>query len=115
MERNIYGYKCKKCGEIHYPYRTRCKKCKDNDHNEFDIVPLPKTGRLLTYTHLYSPPADFELVYLALGIVELSNGIRMTAQLNIENPKIGMNVVGKVQAVRSDTYKKHFGMVFYKA
>jgi hypothetical protein len=34
-------------------------KCGENDHNEFDIVPLAKQGKLLTFTHLYSLPADY--------------------------------------------------------
>jgi len=36
----IYAYKCKKCGHLHYPYRMVCKNCGKNEHNEFDQVPL---------------------------------------------------------------------------
>jgi uncharacterized protein len=115
MELNIYAYKCRKCGELHYPYKTVCKKCGDNAHNEFDIVPLPKNGKLLTFTTLYTLPSDYAVVTLALGIVELENGNRITGQLNIKNPKIGMKVNGKVEVVRKDEYKKHLGMVFYAA
>ncbi len=115
MELNIYGYKCRRCGHLHYPYKTICKKCGENDHNEFDIVPLPKKGKLLTYTTLYNPPSDYEVVTLSLGIVELEGGSRITGQLNIKNPKIGMKVAGKVEIVRNDEYKKHLGMVFYPA
>ncbi len=115
MEFNIYAYKCQKCGHVQYPYRTRCRNCKKNDHNEFDIVPLPKKGKLLTFTTLYSLPSDFEIVTLALGIVELEGGNRLTGQLNIKNPKIGMAVTGKVEVVRRDEYNKNLGMVFYKA
>ncbi|MBA4311161.1 MAG: hypothetical protein C0417_00885 [Chlorobiaceae bacterium] len=115
MELNIYAYKCKRCGHIHYPYKTICKNCGENDHNEFDIVPLPKKGKLLTYTTLYNPPSDYEVPTLALGIVELEGGHRITGQLNIKNPKIGMNVEGKVEVVRKEAYNKHLGMVFYQA
>jgi uncharacterized OB-fold protein len=115
MELNIYAYKCKRCGEIHYPYKTICKKCGENDHNEFDIVPLPKKGKLLTFTILHNPPSDYEVVTLSLGIVELEGGQRITGQLNIKSPKIGMNVEGKVEVVRKEAYNKHLGMVFYQA
>ncbi|MDP3148644.1 MAG: OB-fold domain-containing protein [Ignavibacteria bacterium] len=115
MELNIYAYKCKRCGELHYPYKTICKKCGENDHNEFEIVPLPKNGKLLTFTTLYTLPSDYEVVTLALGIVELEDGNRITGQLDIKNPKIGMKVNGKVEVVRKDLYKKHLGMIFYKA
>lgn len=115
MERDIYAYKCRKCGCVQFPYRTVCKKCKKNEHNEFDIVPLPKDGLLLTYTQLFSLPSDFETVSLMLGIVELSDGNRLTGQLSIKHPKVGMKVKGKVEVVRKDTYKKNYGMVFYEA
>lgn len=115
MELNIYGYKCKRCGQVHYPYKTICKKCGENDHNEFDIVPLPKKGKLLTYTTLHTLPSDYEVVTLMLGVVELDGGQRITGQLNIKNPKIGMKVLGKVEVVRKDEYKKHLGMIFYQA
>jgi len=114
MELNIYAYKCKRCGQIHYPYKTICKNCGVNDYNEFDIVPLPKKGKLLTYTILYNPPSDYEVVTLMLGIVELEGGQRITGQLNIKNPKIGMKVEGKVEVVRREEYKKHLGIVFYQ-
>jgi len=114
MEMNIYAYKCKRCGYIQYPYRTICQKCGDNDHNEFDPVPLAKKGKLITYTHLYTLPADYEIVSLTLGIVELEDGNKITGQLNINEPVIGMKVTGKVQIVRQELYEKRLGMVFYE-
>lgn len=114
MELKIYAYKCKRCGHVHYPYKTICSHCGENEHNEFDIVPLPNKGKLLTYTTLYSLPSDYEVVTLMLGIVELEDGNRITGQLNIKSPRIGMNVQGKVEVVRKDEYKRHLGMVFYQ-
>jgi uncharacterized OB-fold protein len=115
MEMNIYAYKCKRCGYVQYPYRTICRKCGENDHNEFDPVPMAKKGKLLTYTHLYTLPADYETVKLTFGIVELEDGNRITGQLNIKEPEIGMSLEGKIQVVRKDLYDKWLGMVFYKA
>ena len=115
MNREIYAYKCKKCGELHYPFRMVCKKCKSNELFGFDIVPLPRKGKLLTYTHLYTLPGDFMVTYLALGIVELENGLRITAQLKLPKPKTGMAVRGEVEVVRSGEFNKNYGMVFYPA
>lgn len=112
MEKNIYAYKCKRCGHVQYPYRTICSNCGENDHNEFDIVPMAKQGKLVTFTHLYTLPADFETVKLTLGIVELDDGNKITGQLNIEKPKIGMKVKGDVHVVRQELYEKRLGMVF---
>jgi hypothetical protein len=117
MDRSILGYKCVKCGYVHYPYRSRCRQC---GHTEWrgadivwDVVPLPKTGRLLTYTQLYTLPSDYEVESLTLGIVELDGGQRLTGQLRIPDPQIGMRVRGRVEVVRREEYKKHRGMVFY--
>ncbi len=119
MQRAILGYKCRKCGQVHYPYRMRCKKC---GHTPwvgadvvFDPVPLPADGKLLTFTRVFALPPDFEAVSLSLGIVELSNGMRLTGQLRCEEPKIGMKVIGRVEVVRTEDYKKYHGVVFYPA
>ena len=115
MALEIYAYKCKKCGQLHYPYRMVCKKCGKNDVFEFDTVPLPKKGKLLTFTTVYNLPPDFNVARLGLGIVELENGMRITGQLKITNPKLGMAVAGKVEIVREAEYSKNYGMVFYPA
>ncbi len=111
----IYAYKCKQCGALHFPYRMVCKKCGKNEHNEFDPVPLPKKGKLLTFTILHNLPPDFAIAKLGMGIVELENGIRITGQLMIPNPKTGMEVEGRVEVVRETEFNRRFGMVFYKA
>ncbi len=115
MEREIYGYRCRRCGHLHYPYHMVCKNCGENEHNEFDLVPLPKDGTLVTFTELYSLPAEFEVPKLLLGVVELSNGMRMTGQLRIDEPRVGMKVRGRVEVVRRSEYDRYYGMVFYEA
>jgi uncharacterized OB-fold protein len=115
MQREIYAYKCRRCGQVHYPYRMVCKKCHANEHNEFEPVPLPRKGKLLTFTRLHNLPPDFEVATLGLGIVELENGIRITGQLRIAEPETGMAVRGEVEVVHQSTYSKNYGMVFYPA
>ncbi len=105
----IYGYQCSKCGHINYPNRTLCGKCKNN---AFVPVPLPKAGKLLTFTRLSTLPGDFDVPEMTLGIVELSNGVRVTGQVEIPKPKMGMAVESTVQVVRKDEYNKYYGMVF---
>jgi uncharacterized OB-fold protein len=92
-----------------------CKKCKKNDTFEFDIVPLPKKGKLLTFTEVYALPPAYEMEKLPIGIVELENGLKMTGQLRIPNPKMGMKVKGEVEVVRDEEYDQFYGMVFSKA
>jgi uncharacterized OB-fold protein len=92
-----------------------CKKCGNKEPFEFDTVPLPKKGKLLTYTTVHNLPPDFNVAKLSLGIVELENGMRMTGQLKVPAPKMGMAVRGEVEVVREAEYSKNFGMVFYPA
>jgi uncharacterized OB-fold protein len=112
-EKDILAYKCKKCGQLHYPFRMRCKKCGNLKQFEFETVPLPKNGKLVTFTYVYALPGDFEVPRLGLGIVELENGVRVTGQLKAENPKIGMKVKGKIEVVRKDEFNERNGIVFY--
>ncbi len=112
MAREIYAYKCRLCDTMHYPFRMVCKNCKQNDFFEFDTVPLPKEGKLLTFTRVYNLPAQYEVATLGLGIVELDNGMRMLGQLEIDDPKAGMAVKGSVEVVRKETYENFYGMVF---
>ncbi len=115
MAREIYAYRCRLCDTMHYPFRMVCSGCKQNDFFEFDTVPLPKTGRLLTYTTVYNLPAQYEVATLGLGIVELENGMRMLGQLDIDDPTIGMAVQGSVEVVREEPYNDFYGMVFRAA
>jgi hypothetical protein len=115
MERELYAYKCRNCGMLHYPFRMVCKGCRQNGFFEFDPVPLPHNGKLLTFTFVHNLPAEFEVARLGLGIVELENGIRVTGQIDIEDPKLGMNVVGKIGVVKRETYENRFGMIFRAA
>ncbi|MEA2011135.1 MAG: hypothetical protein U9N78_10565, partial [Actinomycetota bacterium] len=71
MAREIYAYKCRLCDTMHYPFRMVCKNCKQNDFFEFDTVPLPRDGKLLTFTKVYNLPPQYEVPTLGLGIVEL--------------------------------------------
>ena len=115
MAREIYAYRCRLCDTMHYPFRMVCSGCKQNDFFEFDTVPLPKAGKLLTFTRVYNLPAQYEVATLGLGIVELENGMRMLGQLDIDEPVIGMSVRGTVEIVREEPYDNYYGMVFRAA
>jgi uncharacterized OB-fold protein len=114
MKREIYAYRCRRCGHLHYPYRMVCRNCGENEHNEFDPVPLPKSGTLVTFSEVYALPAEYEVPKLALGIVALPNGLRITGQLRVEKPRVGMKLRGEVEVVRSEAYDDYYGMVFYE-
>jgi uncharacterized protein len=112
ITRQIQAYRCRGCGELHYPFRMRCRGCGELEPFQFDPEPLPTRGTLLTYTYINNLPFDFEVPGLGVGVVELENGIRMTGQVQIDAPRTGMAVVGEVEVVRRRGYDEHYGMVF---
>ncbi|HEY5651440.1 MAG TPA: OB-fold domain-containing protein [Acidimicrobiia bacterium] len=115
MERRIYGYRCRSCGTLHYPFRMRCRQCGNLEFFEFDPEPLPNTGTLLTFTHVHNLPAEYEVARLGLGVIELAGGTRVVGQLDIDQPRLGMAVEGEVAIVRREAYKEYWGYVFHAA
>lgn len=115
MDRQIYGYRCRKCDTVHYPFRMRCRQCGDNELFGFDAVPLPRRGSLLTFTHVHNLPAEYPVARLGLGIVELQNGVRVLGQLDVDDPALGMAVEAAVEVVRREAYEDFHGMVFRAA
>ena len=84
--------KCKKCGHLSFPPRLICK-C---GGREFETVKLPDTGEVLSFTIVHTPATQFvDEKPLAIGIVELAPGARITTQI-VDAPfdtiKIGMKV-----------------------
>lgn len=114
-QRRIYGYRCRSCGTLHYPFRMRCKHCGNLEFFEFDPEPLPTSGTLVTYTHVHNLPAEYEVARLGLGVVELTGGVRVVGQLEIDDPKAGMRVAGEVGIVRREAYRDYWGFVFRAA
>ena len=86
--------RCKKCQRVFYPPRLVCPDCGARD---FEPVVLPRDGKVATFTIIRVPPAGFtEQTPLPLAVVELSNGVRLMAQIaDFEDPEqieIGMPV-----------------------
>ena len=90
-EDKIEWKKCNNCGFLQYPTHLRCLNCKNRD---FTSVEASGTCKLLSYTILNAPPAEFrDQNSLALGIVEFDNNIRALGQISSkENLEIGMKL-----------------------
>jgi uncharacterized OB-fold protein len=75
----LEGAKCTGCGKLHFPPRPVCDACQGR---EFENVILPRNGKLLTWTVIHVPPANFDLEKpYVIGIVELDSGPRLTCQV----------------------------------
>ncbi|MBY9015250.1 MAG: OB-fold domain-containing protein [Candidatus Lokiarchaeota archaeon] len=91
FEHNIIWKKCKKCGFLQHSSHLRCIKCKSED---FDTVKAEGNPKLISYTILKAPPAEFrDKASYALGIMEFENGVKGLGQItNQNNLKTGMNL-----------------------
>ena len=103
--------KCSKCGKIAFPGRMVCPKC---GSTEFTKHTLSGKGKLVTYTIIRKAPDGFEdLVPYAVGIIELDDGIKISAQITDCNPeelKTGDRVVAKFRRINEDGKT---GMIYY--
>jgi scaffold protein (connect acetoacetyl-CoA thiolase and HMG-CoA synthase) len=94
---------CKECGKVFFPPRRSCGPwcdCTLEPHT------MATTGKLLTYTVIHVGPTQFgdEVPYV-LGICEMADGARITAQvvdLGPEGPAVGMPVRIEFRKVQQD-------------
>ena len=119
VEKEVYAYKCPKCGTLYYPVPMICRKCHNRRDpsgmlfDTWDRVPLGGLrGKLLTWTRLYALPTGFFERYLHFGIVELENGLRASGRLLVEDPEIGMELVAKVGLIREKVGRDVYGFMF---
>ena len=90
-DKKIEWEKCQKCGFLQHSSHLRCLKCK---HDKFEIVNAICNAKLLTYTILKAPPAEFrDKPHYVLGIMEFESGIKVLGQIGLHGQlKIGMKM-----------------------
>ncbi len=103
--------KFKKSGKTYFPPRAVDPETGDT---EFEIVKLPDTGEVLTYTVIRVAPAQWgDQSPYALAIVKLTDGTRLMGQMtdcDVEEVKIGMEVRIEFRRVQSEG---HHGVLSY--
>ncbi len=103
--------KCKSCGKVSFPPRSKCPKC---GSSESEVTVLPDHGVVKTFTVIHVPPSQFEdQAPYAVGIVELDGGVRITAQIvdcPHEDIKIGQKVRIEFRRIQEDG---HSGVLCY--
>jgi uncharacterized OB-fold protein len=96
-DKKIEWEKCQKCGFLQHSSHLRCLNCK---YDKFEIINAIGNAKLLTYTILKAPPAEFrDKSHYALGVLEFENGVKVLGQITPEDQlKVGM--------VMKPTYRK---------
>jgi uncharacterized OB-fold protein len=103
--------KFKKSGKTYFPPRTVDPETGDT---EYEIVKLPDSGKIVTYTVIRIAPQQWgdEAPY-GLAIAELTNGTRLMGQVTDCDPaqiKIGMEVRIEFRRIQSEG---HHGVISY--
>ncbi|MEM1515575.1 MAG: Zn-ribbon domain-containing OB-fold protein [Candidatus Bathyarchaeia archaeon] len=81
----IYMTRCKGCGEKYFPPQADCSKCQSSD---MEWVELSGEGELITFTTIYVKPSSFaHYKDYSVGIVEMKEGVRVLAWLDVDDPK----------------------------
>jgi uncharacterized OB-fold protein len=110
----LEGAKCKDCGKVHYPIKALCF-CGSRD---FESLKLSGQGKILTFTEIGAGGEAFaEMAPFCIGIVELKEGPKITAQITDAELK-DLSINQKVQATFRKFYASgekgaiHYGLKF---
>lgn len=99
----LQGKKCVACGNLSFPPRSVCQKCKSRNSEPFEFV---GRGKLYSYTTIYQAPDRFEkIVPYIVGLIDLDEGVRITAQLTDVRPDevdIGMRLEMVIRQIYED-------------
>lgn len=89
-------------GKIYFPPRAVYP-----NGEKAEMVKLADTGKVVTYTVIHTPPAEYsDLSPFAIGIIELDDGARLTAQIvdvDPEKVEIGMRVKVEFRRLRTES------------
>jgi uncharacterized OB-fold protein len=79
---NLYGRKCGNCGEVFFPPRDLCPKCRRESMGKMAIVQLSGKGKVVTHSTVHDglPAFHMQLPY-TVAIIELEEGARITGQI----------------------------------
>jgi len=93
-EKKLMAVKCLKCASLLFPPKNICPKCFSTD---LKWTKLGKRGKLVTYTVIHIPPAQFQsMAPYSIGIAKLEEGIHLLAMIRDvkpENIKVGMDLI----------------------
>ena len=95
--------KCEQCSFVCFPPRVVCPRC---GSRKFGATKLAETGKLLSYTIIRVAPGPFcDQSPYAVGIAELDDGVRLTAQVvdcDFAALKVGLRVRTEFRKVSED-------------
>ncbi|MFX1294885.1 MAG: Zn-ribbon domain-containing OB-fold protein [Promethearchaeota archaeon] len=118
----LVGGKCKECGHINFPPQMLCDKCSKS--NTLELIELPPTGTVYTYTIIGRGAAPPEFTKMqsksgpyAIAVVELNN--KQKSKINVQitecdlsKIKIGMQVTAVFRIIYEQEGVRRYGLKF---
>ncbi len=117
---NLIGNKCEECGQVFFPPRESCPKCRRKSMGKLKEIKLTGKGEIVTYSIIHVGPEEFEeQVPYPIAVIQLDEGPRITAQIvdcDIQDVKIGMKVESTFRKIQQDgsTGAIYYGYKFRK-
>ncbi|MGZ4857709.1 MAG: Zn-ribbon domain-containing OB-fold protein [Methanobacteriaceae archaeon] len=91
---NLIGSKCFQCGEVFFPVRVICPKCRRK--GKLNDMKFSGNGKIHSYSIINTPTDEFKVIApYAVAIIELEEGAKITSQIvdcNNEDIEIGHEV-----------------------
>lgn len=118
---NLKGLECGNCGEVVFPQRSLCPKCRHLSVGKLKPRALSGEGVVETFTVVHAPPPGFELqAPYVIGIVKLAEGPHVTAQIvdvKPESVQVGLRVRRVFRRINQDGEAGviHYGYKFAPA
>ncbi len=100
----LEGSRCSTCGELIFPERNRCPKCRGVD---LEIFRFGGKGELVAFTAVFEAPRGFtgQVPYLT-GIVRLDEGpllTTMVTDIDLDKVRVGMRMEMVTRRIRCDS------------
>jgi len=97
------GKKCIDCGYLSFPPRIVCPECKSRNTEPYEFA---GRGTLYSYTTIYQSPDRFDqMAPYFVGLIDLEEGVRVTAQLTdvtLKELEIGMELEMVIRQIYED-------------
>lgn len=78
----LLGARCSDCDSVLLPPRPACYEC---GSRSLSVEEQPRTGRVVSYTAVHTPPPAFaEEAPYTVAVVELDSGARLTGRLDAD-------------------------------
>ena len=111
----LAGNQCKACGQVFFPKAEKvCLNCLEGP---LEDLPLSRKGKLCSYTVVHMRASGFQPPY-AVGFVDLPEGVRVFAPLEMEEGKpfkVGMEMEVRVGTLWEEEDKEILGFKFASA